>query len=525
MQFCDDKFYIKAAWIMIAGGTIFRLIYSGAFLLAPDEANYWQWSRHMALGYHDQAPMIAWAIRVATLIFGHTEAAVRLPSVLAMAVASAYMVATAKRWISPFAAFNTSLLIQSILIFNIGALLATADGIQAAAWAAASYHVARAYDEDTWPQWLLGGLWFGFGMLSKYTMVIFLPGVFLYGIFSKKHRQRLTGIWPYAGVLIGFIMFMPVIFWNVKNGWNSFRHVAYIGGANEQFTIHLNYLGDYLVSQAGSLSPLVFILIILGWSFALRKRYKSENWIYPYLFFTSFPMFAGFALLSLHTRVYGNWPTAGYLTATILISALFAPKSDSTADTKQRAGQRIWPWAIGTSYAFTALLLIHIIWPVLPIPIKLDRTATELSGWKALGEKADEMLKKMPNPQKTFVFGFGYQVASELAFYTPGNPRTVSINKWKRPNVYDYWWKDEDLISMDAIGITYDPESHINKLNQVFDYVDPPIEIKIFRKSLFYKDESEKEVVEIFYLYRAYDFKGGTKWTQSVLEDIRAGSN
>lgn len=476
----------------------------------------------MAWGYHDQAPMIAWAIKLATMLLGHTETGVRLASVLAMAVASVYLVAIAKRWISPFAAFGTAVLSQSILEFNIGGLLATPDGLQAAAWAGASYHVARAYDEGKLTQWILGGLWFGFGMLSKYTMIIFLPSAFFYGIFSEKHRKRLASICPYAGVLIGSIMFMPVIFWNAKNGWSSFRHVAYIGGANEQFAIHFKYFADYLASQAGLLSPLVFILITLAWSLALRKRYKAENWIYPYLFFTSFPMFAGFALLSLHSRVYGNWPAAGYLTASILIAALFAHKSDTTRDTKLHSGQRIWPWAIGTSYAFTALLLIHVIWPVLPIPTKLDRTVTEISGWKELGKKAGEMLEKMPDPQKTFLFGLRYQIASELAFYTPGNPQTVSINKWKRPNVYDYWWKNEDLIGWDAVGVTYDPKSHINRLNQVFDYVASPIELKIFGDSVFYQDESAKESVKVFYLYRAYGFKGGLKWVPPDRSDIRA---
>lgn len=518
----DDKFYVKAAlgWILVC--TIFRLAYSGAFPLIPDETNYWQWSRHLAWGYHDQAPMIAWAIKLATSILGHTEIGVRLPSVVSLAVASIYLVGFALRWISPLVAFQTALLTQSVLAFNVGGILSTPDGLQAAAWAGASYHVACAYENHRWREWLVSGLWFGFGMLSKYTMVIFLPGAFLYGLFSPIHRKRLASLKPYIGVLLGFMMFFPVIVWNAKNGWSSVRHVAFIGGANEKFGIHFKYFGEYLGGQAGMVSPLIFILICLAWTLALRKKFWLEGWIYPYLFFTSFPIFAGFGLLSLHSRVEGNWPGAGYFTASVLVAAFFSGKFKPVTTGKIiNLGRKIWPWAVGGSYLLTALLLLYVVWPFLPIPAKQDRILRETSGWRELGIKANAIIQKMPHPKKTFLFGLQYQEASELAFYTPGNPRTVSINKWSRPNVYDYWWKDEDLIGWDAVGVTYGAEIHKNRLLQVFDHVEPPIEIKIFRHRGVRSEFSSKAPLKVFYLYRAYGFKGGLRWVPTDMSDIR----
>jgi len=120
----------------------------------------------------------------------------------------------------------------------------------------------------------------------------------------------------------------------------------------------------------------------------------------------------------------------------------------------------------------------------------------------------------MPEPQQTFIFGLSYQVASELAFYTPGQPRTVSINRWERPNVYDYWWKDEDILGWDGIGVTYDSVS-LSRLSQVFERVDPPEELVVFRK------ESDTKPVKVFYLYRCYGFKGGLRWIPEDASDIR----
>ena len=515
------------AWAWVLGFTLFRLIYVNFFPLAPDEANYWQWSRYLAWGYHDQSPMIAWAIWLSTYFLGHTELAVRLPSVIAMAVAALYLVSMANRWVDSRAAFHTALITQAILEFNVGGLMATPDGLQAAAWAGAAYHVARAYESQDWAQWLAGGLWIGVGMLSKYTMAIFLPAAFGYGLFSPLHRRRLASIRPYVGGLIGVLMFMPVVIWNAAHDWNSLRHVGHLGGSDEALAIHWEFFGDYVVSQAGLLSPIVFILILLGWCAVLRKRYPVDNWIYPYLVYTSLPMVAFFALLSLHSRVYGNWPGAGYLTTAVLTAALYGRKPTPVfAKEKQGWGRRLYSWALGSSYVLTALVLLQTVWPLLPLPVYMDRTATELGGWRELGLKTHAMAQTMPHPSQTFVFGLSYQTASELAFYTPAKPRTVSINRWSRPNVYDYWWQDEDLMGWDAVGVTYDGVSHWQQLNQVFERVDPPVKLEIFRPSLWSSDAGDpKKPLKTFFLYRAYGFKGGMRWVPPKSGDIRAGSS
>lgn len=514
--------YVFNAAIWIALLTLGRLVYSGLFNLVPDEANYWQWSRHLAWGYHDQAPMIAWLIKLSTLFLGHTEVGVRLPSVLAMAVASAYLVFIAKRWIGPVAAWQTALLTQSILFFNVGSLLATPDGIQAAAWAGAAYHTARAYEEDSWSQWLKAGIWFGFGMLSKYTMVIFLPSVWLYGLLSRRHRPRLLKIRPYAAALLGIGLFAPVIYWNASNDWNSVRHVAYIGGVNETFTLNLKLFLEFWGSQAGLLTPLVLVLVILAWIQLFMKIDGEKGWIYLYLFMTSFPMIFGFAVLSLHTRIYPNWPGAGYLTASVMAAAFYGQRKKSIfGKQKTGIGQKIWPWALGSSYLISLLVLTQTVLPFLPIPPKIDRISAETSGWDTLGQQIGTMIAEMRNPKQTFLFGLHYQEASEMAFYAPKNPETVSINRWARPNVYDYWWKDRDLIGWDGIGVTYDPVSHKTRLHQVFKRVSPPVELKIFTPPVYTPDTKPKQPVKTFYIYRCYGFRGGLRWLPDRRDDIR----
>lgn len=512
--------YFLYSLLLISGFTIVRMFYAQSFLLTPDETNYWQWSRHLAWGYHDQTPMIAWAIRFFTFFCGHTELAVRLPSILSMAVASIYMVMIARHWFSDQLAWHTALLSQAVFIFNIGALLATADGLQGAAWAGAAYHTARGFEGHHWRQWVMGGLWFGFGMLSKYTMVLFLPFVYFFGLITPQFRSRLATIRPYVGCFLGIVLFAPVVAWNAANNWNSFRHVAYLGGANEGFALHWKYLGEYIGSQIGLMTPMVFGVICAAWVHVIRHWRTSENWIYAFLLMTSFPLIAAFAILSLHTRVYGNWPCAGYLTACVLAAGLWSKPAGQPGTSRSGKSTRLWRWTVGSAYFLTALILVHVLWPFLPIPPSKDRTIYEIRGWNELGKEVAAIQKTMPRPEHSFIFGLRYQVASELAFYMPDQPETVSINRWHRPNVYDYWWQDQELIGKDAVGVTRE-ESSRGRLLEVFERVDPPVTFSIYPPRADQTDSKTFLPVRTLYIYRCYGFKGGLRWIPPQPGDIR----
>ncbi|MCI5132556.1 MAG: glycosyl transferase, partial [Candidatus Electrothrix sp. EH2] len=157
----EETKYLRLTWLVLTAGLAVRLLISGQFLLVPDEAYYWQWSRYLALGYHDHPPMIAWGIWGATKLLGHTEFAVRLPAILALAAASVYLCLLTVRWFSWQTALHVALLTQGLLLLNGSALIATPDSMLLLFWAAASYHAARAVEEDTLLQWLLTGICFG----------------------------------------------------------------------------------------------------------------------------------------------------------------------------------------------------------------------------------------------------------------------------------------------------------------------------------------------------------------------------
>src|SRR3954469_23528789 len=59
-----------------------RLVPSAYTPITFDEAYYWIWSKHLAGGYYDHPPMVAFVIRLGTCLAGDTELGVRIGSVL-----------------------------------------------------------------------------------------------------------------------------------------------------------------------------------------------------------------------------------------------------------------------------------------------------------------------------------------------------------------------------------------------------------------------------------------------------------
>ncbi len=500
-------------WLVLLLAFAFRLVLSGNFLLVPDEVNYWQWSRYLDLGYHDHPPMVAWTIWLSTQLFGQNEFAVRFPSVLGVTISSIYICLLAARLFSWRCSMHTALLSQGILLLNGTALIATPDGMLLPCWAGACYHASQALDFKKLKQWLLTGMWFGLGLLSKYTMLLFLPSLFLVIIICPAYRKHLFHFAPWLGLLLSLVIFTPVILWNYNNEWATFRHVLYMGGVDSGGFLTHKYVGDFFLTQLGLLSPVVFIMICAAWLISYKNksiRYEDAK----YLVWMSLTGFIVFLLLSLHSRVYGNWPAPAYLTALILIAALYSPGKV----TYQKNSKNIfWKIAVCTAYLLCVPILIQVVYPVLPLPIKFDRTARETIGWDALGQKVHRVLQSMPDSDNTFIFGLRYQMASELAFYMPGQPRTVSINRWNRPNVYDFWVDEAMVIGKDAVGVSRSRDI-AERLSKLFTKMDPPEEYQIYRTSPW----QEKELVQTLYIYRGYGFKGGLRWQPRDQKDIRA---
>src|SRR3954471_23223527 len=90
--FTDRRCRLLAS-LLIVGSAILHLLYLACNCpldLAPDEAHYWDWSRHLDWSYYSKGPLVAYLIRAGCAVAGswshqviaNEMIAVRLPAVL-----------------------------------------------------------------------------------------------------------------------------------------------------------------------------------------------------------------------------------------------------------------------------------------------------------------------------------------------------------------------------------------------------------------------------------------------------------
>ncbi|MCK4911751.1 MAG: glycosyltransferase family 39 protein, partial [Thermodesulfovibrionales bacterium] len=296
-------------------------------------------------------------------------------------------------------------------------------------WVLALYQMLRVLQRGSVMNWAVLGMIVGLGMLSKYTMAFFMICTVCWFVFSKDKRKYFLTPGPYAGVVAALLFFSPVIIWNAMNGWPTLLHTAGHVNVAGGFTLTPMRFLDFLGSQFGVVTPVLFVLMFIS---VLRARDDEKG---KFLFWYSAPVFIFFILKSWQGKVEPNWGMMAYITGLIALSRdWFAGNA-----VLSRAKRGIV--AIGFVMAL-ALTMISLYAGDLGVPHKLDPSA-RMKGWAGAASAADIALKDLGEP--VFIFSNTYQVASEMAFYMEGNPVTYNVKFGRRMNQYDLWPGIEDI--------------------------------------------------------------------------------
>ncbi|MFQ5464786.1 MAG: ArnT family glycosyltransferase [Thermodesulfobacteriota bacterium] len=501
--------YKRSAIIFIAALAVFRIfyIYLTPFDLSPDEAHYWEWSRRLDWSYYSKGPLVAYVIAFFTKLLGATDLGVRFGSVVFSALAS-YGIFLAGRMLfdDPRVGFYSAVVANVTPIFAIGSILMTTDVLLVFFWVYTVVCVKKALDDGgrftrrggRW--WYAAGLLVGAGFLGKYTMVLLWPCLLLFVFFSPRDRFWLARTEPYVGALASLVVASPVLIWNYANGWVTFRHtMGQTHLADAAFS--LAGAAEFVGSQAGILTPLVFAGVVYGAARAagagLRRRESG-----PLLaFFTSAPVFALFLLKGLHGKVQANWAIAAYVTA--FPAAVWA-FSEAYRRAVRPSGRRLL-----AGLAVAAILMGGVMSFLAYFPWLVERAGVEgvldgppfnrVTGWADLGAKVSALKEDMDKSGQTFIISDTYQISSELAFYVEGNPVTYNVpTAARRMNQYDLWPGFEGLKGGSALYVRGGDVELDAAVEEAFDRCEKVLE-RLYMGSRYLKD---------FSVFKCYGFKG-----------------
>ena len=456
---------LAAVLILAAAGLRLAYLAGGAAPdLAPDEAHYWDWSRHPDWSYYSKGPLVAWLIGASRAAFGEwsvtqtgTEVlAVRLPAVAcgALLLVSLYVLA-AQVFRSERLGFLVVAFALTLPAVHAGGLLMTIDAPFVCCWGWALVFGHAALVRGRAWAWPAAGLMVALGTLAKYTMVLWPESAFLFLLFSPGRRVllRRPGFWVL--VLVGCLGWLPILWWNARNGWVTFAHVGTQAGlAGSGGTPRLRWLGppEYLGGQ---------FALLLGFWFVLGAR---AVWAWRpagdvpdgvrYLWWMAVPTFALFALFSPLTKIQLNWPVTAYLAGGVLTCGWLAGKMGRLEERRRRAWHFRLAAVSAAGLGLSWLLLdIRPARPVLarvagpataerPTPVrKLDPTC-RLRGWRHLAAEIDRCRAALAREGTEPVLAAGtWTVPGELGFYCAGHPQVYSFGSalGERHSQYDLW--------------------------------------------------------------------------------------
>ena len=456
-----------------------RLFYLGQPALLEEEAYYWNYARHLAIGYLDHPPMVAVLIRAGTLLFGDTEFGVRAAAIVCWLVTAGFSYALTRSLYGRAAAFRAVLLLSVLPVFFSVGLIMTPDAPLTACWSGALYFLYRAFLLEKPRAWLGVGACLGLGMFSKYTIALLGPAIVLFMLIDPKSRKWLRKPGPYLAVIIALLLFSPVIVWNVEYSWASFvfqgeRRVT----AMTQFSTHI-LIGQILLllTPAGVLGLLAFLSY--GRRFSSSSSPVSGGRSHLFILLLTLAPLSVFFFFSLTKEVQLNWTGPLWLAVIPFIAATMAGDGDAPALICW--GRRLWPSTIIVLLLLFGLSL-HSYSLGLPGLPTLERPF--LTGWDEVARTVDRLVEveKEKTGIRPLVVGMDkYKIASGLAFYrykdavstrikTPDQAirETLSRHIFGLPGLmYAYWFPPAALEGKDLLLVASSrdmvDESHLRR--------------------------------------------------------------
>lgn len=443
-----------ALWVC-AAATLVRLLVAALTPLFPDETYYWEWSRHLAAGYFDHPPMIAWITALGVSLGGVTPFGVRLGSVLAGGVAAVALCGIARRLGGDRAALDAATIFAVMPLSAAGLVLATPDAPLFAFAAIACYALLRALELPAhsaasliW--WSATGLAFGCALSSKYTSAVLAAGMLLGFLSRRELRARFREPGPYVALILAVLAYAPVLVWNAEHHWISLTFQLRHGLSTTGGSI-LSREVELIGGQAGLVSPLLFVLCAVAVWRAIRD--PALEAVYRLLGVCAAFVFAFFLYSATKRRVEANWPALAYIPAISLLTSPFM----------RDARSRLWlRYGIALAAVLTTVVYVNAFVPILPVRPARD-PAARAHGWQDVASVVARQLATAP--ATAYVAADRYQDASELAFHLPGHPETFALNLAGRANQYDLWPRFSDRATPGA------------EMLLVLDDVDAPAQI------------------------------------------------
>jgi hypothetical protein len=395
-----------------------------------DELYYLACADHLAWGYVDQPPLIAFIAKLTRLTLGDSLPAIHLLPAIAGAF-KVLLTAIIAREMGGERIAQTLAALAALVAPGFLALdnWLSMNAFEPLFWMGCAYIVMRIIRTREMKLWLWFGLLAGVGLENKHSMLIF-GFALIAGLLLTPERRVMRSRWFWVGGGIAFLIFLPNLLWNVQHHFPFLELQQNIrrSGRNVAMT-PLSFFAQEIVT----LLPLTAPIWIAGLWRLYRSEFRALAWAWAA---------AAALIVALNPRVYYLYPA---------FPLLFGAGGVAFEEWMARPRLR----RIGVAYAAVmvamGLVVAPTVVPVLPpetyiryaaaLHIQQPRVEThELGplpqlyadqfGWEEMAATVARAFHALP-PEvqvKTAIFGQNYGQAGAIDLFGPkyGLPKAIS---------------------------------------------------------------------------------------------------
>ncbi len=260
-----------------ASTLLLHLLTGNRYGFNRDELAILEDARHLAWGYVSYPPLTPFLGRIALAFFGTSLAGFRFFSALVQAIGVVLTGCMAREMGGGRAAQLVSASAAIPFCLGAGALMQYVS-FDYFAWVLTAYFVVFLLRRNDPRYFLAAGAAIGLGMLTKYTMLFFAAGV-LAGVLLTETRRYLRTGWPWLGLLVSLLTFLPNFLWQAQHRFATYDFLKFI----HQRDISEGLTRDFLPDQL-EMTLLCFPLWLAGLYFSAfspeGKRFRPLAWMY-----------------------------------------------------------------------------------------------------------------------------------------------------------------------------------------------------------------------------------------------------
>ena len=365
------------------------------------------WGSNLDWGFNKHPPMSAFFVEVFFKIFGAQDWAYYFLSQICIIISFIAVFKFAEDFFENniFSLFSV-LLLEGIYFYNFTTPEFNVNVCLMPFWALTVLYLWRGIKNDKITDWLLFGLFAGFGFLSKYLFIYLGLAVdifLIYILYKKKINFKcIISLIPFLIVLL------PHLIWLTENDYVTITYGLHRTGTEDPSLLnHIKHPLIFLIKQIGILIPFILMFLFLTSNLRSNLEFRDDKLVFL-ISITTLPILLVFLTsIFMGVKIRTMWMSPFYLFFGVLVIYIFQSQIDLN---KLR----------GFTITFIILFILSPFAYALVSIVKKDKR-TDYQG-KLIAEKVQKVWDKKYNTEIKLVYGDEW-IAGNLSYHLKSRPK------------------------------------------------------------------------------------------------------